>query len=62
MEANSNRTLCSIVFKANGTPSIDETLIAIRFATGDLLRIPLYIRTENVIFKTEPEVVDFGLV
>jgi len=50
------------VFKANGTPSIDETLIAILFDTGDLLRIPLYIRTENVIFKTEPEVVDFGLV
>ena len=50
------------MFKANGTPAIEETLIAMRFSTGDFLRIPLYVRTENVIFKTEPEIVDFGLV
>jgi len=37
-------------------------MVAIRFSTGDYVRVPVYIRTVNNIIETTPYIVDFGLV
>lgn len=62
IEANSNRTLCNILFKNKYPPSIEESLITVKFSTGELIRVPFLVHTVNTIFETFPSIVDFGLV
>ena len=62
IEANSNRTLCNINFKNKYPPAIEETVITIKFSTGELIRVPFLVKTVNTLFETSPSVVDFGLI
>lgn len=37
-------------------------MVAIKFKTGDYLRIPVIIRTINSLVEVSPVIIDFGLV
>jgi hypothetical protein len=71
IEANSNRTFCTIYFRAEIlqdvdnmglSPEIDETEIVVRFSSGEFFRIPLVVRIRADLVATSPSLVDFGLV
>lgn len=63
VEANSNKTLCNITYQAHAAlPALEQTMVAIRFSTGDYVRVPIYLRTVNQFIETKPLLLDFGLV
>lgn len=62
IEANSNRTLCNIIFKNKYPPAIEEAIITIKFSSGELIRLPFLVQAVNTLLETRPGIVDFGLV
>lgn len=51
-----------INYKPLGTIDLVETVIVMKFSTGDFLRVPMYIRQTGQLFETTPSIVDFGLI
>jgi hypothetical protein len=37
-------------------------MVAIKFNTGEYLKMPIYLRTVNNIVEVTPLIIDFGLV